>query len=272
MSQLVSVIMPAFNADRYISDAIESVLKQSHFAWELLIVNDGSTDQTGAAIKEFQDERIIYFEQENQGVGAARNLALKNMTGDYFCFLDADDVYPTNSLETRLKVFARNPNLDFVDGTVQYVDDNLKPLNKCYTPSYTGDPFPMLLRLDERCLFGNTWMIKRDTNAKYSFETDMSHAEDLFFYLTISCGKNYDFTLETILYYRQNMNSAMRNIGGLQKGYLMLFKKVQSLSGISSKEIRFLRLRLMRIIFLSQLFDAKDLFKAVEGAFKVLRS
>src|SRR5690606_24934270 len=136
-NNLVSIIMPAYNATTYIADAIESVLHQTHPHWELLIINDGSKDNTEEIIKPFlSDSRIQYFKQENKGVSAARNVGLKNMKGDYFCFLDADDVLPPNSLADRLKIFQTNSQVKYVDGVVEKKDHSLKQILLIYIPAF----------------------------------------------------------------------------------------------------------------------------------------
>src|SRR5437868_2983730 len=114
-SPLVSIIMPAYNAGKYIAEAIQSVRAQTHKNWELLICDDGSTDGTVAIISSFKEPRIRFFTQPHAGVSAARNLAMGNMLGDYFCFLDADDVLPPNSLTARLEMLERDKSLSFAD-------------------------------------------------------------------------------------------------------------------------------------------------------------
>jgi glycosyltransferase involved in cell wall biosynthesis len=111
--------MPAYNAEKYIAEAINSVLNQSYPEFELLVINDGSSDQTAKIIRSFFDSRIKYFKQNNQGVSSARNTGLENMKGVYFCFLDADDVMPQDSLKSRLEIFNSNNKIDFVDGKVR---------------------------------------------------------------------------------------------------------------------------------------------------------
>lgn len=94
--------MPAYNAENYIGYAIESVLSQTYSNFELIIVNDGSTDKTESIVQQYsaQDQRIILVSQENSGsAGAARNTALKYVTGDYIQMLDADDYFELNMLE-----------------------------------------------------------------------------------------------------------------------------------------------------------------------------
>jgi teichuronic acid biosynthesis glycosyltransferase TuaG len=112
----ISVIMPAYNAAKYLRQAVESVLAQDYPHWELIIINDGSTDGTGKIAQSFTDQRVIYLEQPNGGVSTARNAGLARMHGEFFCFLDADDVMPQGSLSSRLKVFKEHPALVFVGG------------------------------------------------------------------------------------------------------------------------------------------------------------
>lgn len=92
--------MPVFNGEIYIKKAIESVLKQSLTDFELIVVNDGSTDKTKDIIESFDDSRIKLISQSNQGPGAARNAALKIAKGDYIMFLDSDDWFCDGALET----------------------------------------------------------------------------------------------------------------------------------------------------------------------------
>ena len=96
---MFSVIIPAFNAEKFIARAIKSVLRQTNQNFEIIIINDGSQDQTEAAISQFEDNRIVYLYQENSGVSAARNRGILASKGEYICFLDADDEWKSNHLE-----------------------------------------------------------------------------------------------------------------------------------------------------------------------------
>src|SRR5260370_26858824 len=89
----VSIVLPAFNAERHIAHAIQSVLDQTFSDFELIIVNDGSTDATETLIQSFTDARVRNVAQDNQGPAVARNNALARCTGTYVAFLDADDIW-----------------------------------------------------------------------------------------------------------------------------------------------------------------------------------
>ena len=96
---LISIILPVFNGKNYIKKAIGSVLNQSLSDFELIVVNDGSTDDTQDIINSFDDERIKVISQNNRGPGAARNSALRQVKGEYVMFLDSDDWYCPDALQ-----------------------------------------------------------------------------------------------------------------------------------------------------------------------------
>jgi glycosyltransferase involved in cell wall biosynthesis len=115
---LVSVMMPAYNAGRYIGEAIESVLAQTFSNWELLVVNDGSTDDTAAVVARFQDPRIHLISKANGGESSARNVALERSRGEFIAYLDADDAYLPHHLAVTVAFLEANPQRDavYVDG------------------------------------------------------------------------------------------------------------------------------------------------------------
>ena len=96
---MVSIIVPVYNIEKYIDECIQSVLNQTYTAWELILVDDGSTDNSGNICDEYAktDTRIKVLHQKNQGVSAARNIALDKAEGDYIMFLDADDYWCENT-------------------------------------------------------------------------------------------------------------------------------------------------------------------------------
>lgn len=115
---VVSVIIPAYNVESTIVDAIRSVLLQTHKEFEILVVNDGSTDLTEALVQELILENpsipIHYHQQKNQGASQARNTGVDFANGEYIVFLDADDILSPTYLEKCLECYARNEELDVV--------------------------------------------------------------------------------------------------------------------------------------------------------------
>lgn len=117
----VSIIIPTFNSVRYVRAAVESVLAQTFQDFQLIVVDDGSTDATHAALAPYSD-RLTYIYQENQERSAARNTGLRVATGEYVAFLDADDTWYSDKLERQVSVLAEHPEVVLVYGQAIYMD------------------------------------------------------------------------------------------------------------------------------------------------------
>jgi GT2 family glycosyltransferase len=119
---LVSIIVPTYNYAHFIGEALESVQSQTYSNWECIVVDDGSTDDTGIIAKQFadKDNRIKYHRQENQGLAAARNTGLANSPGVYFQFLDADDLLEPQKLERQVMFLESHPDVDIVFSDARY--------------------------------------------------------------------------------------------------------------------------------------------------------
>ena len=110
----VSVVVPCYNQGQYIDEAVDSVLDQTYQGFEIIIVNDGSTDSTLEIINRYGSVKCIY--QQNAGLSAALNQGLAVATGDFFAFLDADDIWVGDKLIRQTEAFRSNPELDIVFG------------------------------------------------------------------------------------------------------------------------------------------------------------
>lgn len=126
-TELISVIIPAFNSGDSIGYAIQSVIDQHYEPIEIIVIDDGSTDQTADSVKIFGD-KVRYFRQENKGVAAARNKGLEISTGTMITFVDADDIWTENKLKMQLRIFRENPDTDIVMGMLTLTEsDKTKP-------------------------------------------------------------------------------------------------------------------------------------------------
>lgn len=123
---IVSVIIPFFNREEFLAEAIESVLAQTYQSWELILIDDGSTDKSAETAHGFVEKhpnKIFIYAHENgknRGASSSRNLGIKRATGDFITFLDSDDVLLPRTLEIEISAFEKNANADIVCGTLQY--------------------------------------------------------------------------------------------------------------------------------------------------------
>jgi len=111
---LVSVIVPVYNGEPFLYSALESILVQDYYPLEVIVVNDGSTDNTAAILKSFAN--VTHISQENRGVAAARNKGIAVSRGDVIAFLDADDFWPCDRLTHTLMYLEQNPEIGYVLG------------------------------------------------------------------------------------------------------------------------------------------------------------
>jgi glycosyltransferase involved in cell wall biosynthesis len=140
----VTVLMPAYNAGQYIADAITSVLQQTFTNFELLIVNDGSTDDTLKVIDGFNDPRIVVINQPNGGVAAALNTGLQHARAPYIARFDADDICYPKRLETQYDFMVSNPQYDILGSAVDYMDMDGHHVFNFQPPAYSDEQIQQL--------------------------------------------------------------------------------------------------------------------------------
>lgn len=129
VENLVSIIMPSWNTSEYISESIESVLEQAYQNWELIIVDDCSTDNTDSVVQSFSDPRIKYFKNEcNMGAALTRNRAIREASGEWIAFLDSDDLWTPDKLQKQVNFMEEN-GYDFSYHEYEKIDEASKPLN-----------------------------------------------------------------------------------------------------------------------------------------------
>ncbi|MBQ4528076.1 MAG: glycosyltransferase [Clostridia bacterium] len=128
MSELVSIIMPSYNTGRFIKETVDSVLAQTYENWELIIVDDCSTDNTDEVVAGFNDDRIKYLKNEkNSGAAVSRNRAMREAKGKWIAFLDSDDLWLPEKLESQL-AFMKDNGYSFSYTKYSEIDEGSKPL------------------------------------------------------------------------------------------------------------------------------------------------
>ena len=122
--ELVSIIMPSYNTGKFIQETIDSVINQTYDNWELIIVDDCSSDNTDEIVKSIKDDRIFYLKnKKNSGAAVSRNKALKMAKGKWIAFLDSDDLWKKDKLEKQIK-FMKNNNYHFSYTNYVEIDEN----------------------------------------------------------------------------------------------------------------------------------------------------
>jgi len=211
----VTVIMSAYNAERFIAESIKSILNQTMRNFELIIINDASKDRTDSIIRRFKDKRIRYFQRKyNKGKSHSVNLAFKKAKGKYACIFDADDIMVNYKLEVSAKILDKYPEHGLVYGDAWVIDEASEIIGPLYFPSRAkrsiDDKFPDLrfsmTSLRKGALFsqGST-MFRMEAIRKVGGLDEKLHvAEDWDLWLRIA--EKYKFYYEPVPMYLYRVN------------------------------------------------------------------
>lgn len=178
---IVSVIIPTFNSAKYLVSAINSVLAQTYSNFEILIIDDGSTDDTREILKTYTDSRIQYFYQQNAGPAAARNKGINLAKGDLIAFLDADDVWEKDKLSTQIKIFSQNNDICMVYNSFVFKPGENKKEKLVRFKNLTRLDFIKYLLIDpfNTIPYPSTVMVKKSYFDKAGlFDSELRSGED----------------------------------------------------------------------------------------------
>ena len=228
VTKLVSIIMPAYNASKFIRESIESVVSQTYVHWELLIVDDCSTDNTATIVKEYQakDSRIIYIQMdENSGSPAGpRNRGLKEAKGEFVAFLDSDDLWKAQKLELQIH-FMLKYNYEFTCSDYEIITEAGEKVNS-YSPSSVADYKMMLRNNSVGCL---TAVVKRSLIKGHTFPNCGHEDYALWLQLIKKVGKIYAYS-EPLAAYRKVSNSVSSNKVKVFKFFWYIYRREENLS------------------------------------------
>jgi glycosyltransferase involved in cell wall biosynthesis len=205
---LVSVIIPAFNASKFIRETLDSVIQQTHRDLEIIVVDDGSTDDTVRIVTEIQkkDSRVTLYRQANQGASVARNLGIEKSKADYIAFLDADDLWHPTKIEKQHDLLVASSD----DVGLVYTYSRMIDIDG-YIQGHTGacilkrgHAFHYLL-VSNFVGNGSTAMVRRKClPSPKPFDPEQNGNEDIFFYLRIAAKYKVDVVPEFLIGYRWN--------------------------------------------------------------------
>lgn len=214
MTSRVSVVVPAFNAERTLERTLRSVVEQSVAVAEIVVVDDGSTDSTAEVARRFArtDDRVKLVSQSNGGAPAARNAGIDAAVGEFIAFVDADDVWLPHKLERQLEVFARHPEVGAVQSGAIHVDDNLNPLFA--RPCVPGPMDPLeILRFRNLPAFSTTLVLRRTAlDVIGGFDVSLAILEDWEFSLRASVRSVFWSVEEPLALYRQHPGNRSRDL------------------------------------------------------------
>lgn len=201
-TSLVSIITPTFNREKYLALAIESVLNQLHDNFELLIIDDGSTDNTRKLVGRYQsDKRIHYFYQNNQGQSVARNTGLREANGKYICFLDSDDLFAPDKLSKQVSFLEHNPSIPITYSDEELIDEEGHVFSTHNMKRHSGILYEKLLI--DNFVSITTIMVRRECFDEMGmFDETIKVADDYELWLRFSTKYEFHYEPQYFAQYR----------------------------------------------------------------------
>ena len=230
-NELISIIVPIYNTEKYLHQCLDSILNQTYTNFEVLLVNDGSTDSSGIICQEYveRDSRFRYFEKDNGGVASARNLGLEHSEGTYITFIDSDDWVEQNYLDVLYTALKENDTdvaistyKRFAQDGVFYLrsysreDDEFLNLGTRSRDSFL-EILPRLGELDHSFYSISSKLIKREIIGNLLFDEQVSYAEDLNFFFHLYLGvESVVYVRDYTYIYRTHDASTSQNVNELK--------------------------------------------------------
>lgn len=248
----VSIITCFYNEEKYLEKAIDSVLTQTYSNFELILVNDGSSDRSDEIVKSYQDNRIVYISYEgNKHQSYARNRGIEAATGDYIGFFDGDDIMVPDKIEKQVKYLDENEDVILVSGSYAYMDSEGNVSDEIIVPQYQSDEEIKAHMLFRNCIaFAGAALLRKEIIDRYQIrfdETIRTTAEDYYFFISIlPYGKCVNVE-DCFFYYRVNHGSkssiaARNDKAGRDADVSKVLERAWEMRGIplEKKEISFI--------------------------------
>lgn len=208
----VSIVMPSYNASRFVTAAIDSVLAQTVQDFEILVVDDGSTDNTREVLAKYDSPKVRYLYKKNGGVSSARNYGIENARGKYIAFLDADDLWLPEKLEKQLAILEADEKIGLVYAATEKVDEQLQTVGHIEANSYDDYCEALLLNLNIVAGSCSSAIVRRDVALQTNgFDAEFSTCADWEYWLRLSLLTTFAPVKDYLVKYRVVAGSMSSN-------------------------------------------------------------
>ncbi len=259
MNSKVSVIIPVYNSEKFISETINSVLSQTFTDYEIVVIDDGSIDKTREIIDEFIQKylgKIRYIYQENQGVSVARNNGILNSSGEYIAFLDHDDLWLPAKLLCQVEYMDNHSEIAFSFTETKVINEAGEEYAQ-WRHENTRNTFFELCQGDY--IHALTVMVRREALAKVGlFDPDLLVAQDYDLWLRLARNFSSGIIKTPLAKYRIHQSNLSRNLDGSLQNHLAIFNKREIVSGLSYKQKCFAVSK--QYIYFAKKYEQRKLF------------
>lgn len=221
----VSVVIPAFNASKTIKATLKSVIDQSFEDFEIIVINDGSTDDTLEVVNEIGDQRIKTFTYSNGGLATARNRGISHATGDYVAFLDADDLWTKDKLESQVEALENNSDAGLAYSLSYYLNEDGKSYHIGSKLSPEGDVYAHIL-VSNFLDSGSSPLVRKTVIDSIGlFDSTISGAADWDYWIRIAAKWPFVLIPERQIFYRQSGSSMSSRVDFMESCIISVVHK-----------------------------------------------
>lgn len=222
---VISVVVPAYNVEKTIKETIQSIQRQTFSDFELIVINDGSTDGTLDVLKTLEEPRMKVFSYENGGLPEARNRGIDRSTGEFITFIDADDLWTADKLELQLAALQNHTEAGLVYSWTSFMDSEGKAFSKDTPVFYEGNIYPQLL-IGNFINSGSNVMLRRQAiESVGKFDASLKSIEDWEYWLRVAAKWPFAVVPKYQILYRQSPTSMASKVDVMEKYSLLVIER-----------------------------------------------
>ncbi len=234
----ISVIIPAYNAERTILETIESVQNQTIFDFEIIVINDGSNDQTLNLLQSIQDERLKIFSYENGGLSVARNRGISHATGEFIAFLDADDLWTPDKLELQLAALQQHPEAGVAYSWTYFMYEQEEYSYADESSFFEGNVYPDLLVRNFLHNGSNPLIRRKAVESVGEFDPACAGSADWDYWLRLAPDWPFVLVPKTQIFYRQSSGSMSYKVEVMEEAAMIVIEKAYQ---VAPPELHYLK-------------------------------
>ncbi|WP_414620605.1 glycosyltransferase family 2 protein [Calothrix sp. CCY 0018] len=271
----ISVIVPAYNSQNTISETITSVLQQSFSDFELIVINDGSTDRTLELLETVQDKRLKIYSYPNGGLPAARNRGIVRATGEFLSFIDADDLWTSDKLELQLQALQKNPQAGVAYSWTICMGNNGNSFHPGVSESFQGNVYPNLLVGNFIASGSNVLIRKQAIESVGYFDESLKSCEDWDYWLRLAPKWDFVVVPKPQIIYRLSSGAMSSKLDVMEKYQTLVLERAfesapLELQYLNNRGFAYIYLFMTRL-YLSRATDEKVVKQATQKLWKAIR-